>query len=276
MQLVVLGSGGFLPIPRAGCHCRICKSARQNGWPIKRHSPAIYLKEIKGLFDTPEDINDTLNFNQIDVVENIFYTHWHPDHTLGFRVVEILQENEFFKNKKKPINVYIPAYDYNNLKKFIPGLWYFETKGYITIKKLTETGVRIKGVQVKPLRLRGVTFSAYLLQQDKKKILLCPDHAKELPLKDEFREADLLIMNMGYFENNLKGAKQLPFRHRIRQFTSFDKDNLRIIKALKPRLTVFNHIEDKYNRTNTDLKKLEKVYRHFNVRFSVDGMKIKI
>ncbi len=276
MKIKILGSGGFLPIPRAGCRCKICNQARRKGWPLKRHGPALFIEEISTLIDTPEDINDSLNFNKIEKIENIFYTHWHPDHTLGFRIVESLQENEFFTKKKKPINIHIPAYDFNNFKKFVPGLWYFETKGYIKIKKITPKGIQIKNILIKPVRLNNSTFSAYHLKQGKKQVLLCPDHSMDLPIKKEFQKIDILVMNMGFFEDNVKGAKILPANHRIRQFTGFDRDNLRIIKALNPNAVFFVHIEDKYNRTNSDLIKLQKKYQDYNIKFAVDAESINI
>ena len=275
MLIQVIGSGGFLPIPRATCNCRICKLARQKGSPYQRRGPSFYLKDIFGLFDTPEDINESLNFSGIKRIDRIFYTHWHPDHTLGYRMVENLGNQDFYVSKKqKKIIVYIPSYSWDNIKKFIPGLWYFESLGYIEIKKITEQGIKIKNILVKPIKLSDTNFSAYLIKQGKKRILLCPDHSMQLPIRKEFIGVNLLIMNLGFFENNLRGAKIIPKGHRLLNFTGFVKDNLRIIESLKPKKTILVHIEEKYNRSNKDLLNLEKKYKKLNIKFAVDGLKI--
>lgn len=277
MQIQILGSGGFLPTPRAKCYCRICKKARQNGFPYQRRGPALYLKNIDAIFDTPEDINESLNFSKVKDIKNIFYTHWHPDHTLGYRIVEILREQEFFKNKFKPVNIYIPAYDWANFKKFIPGLWYFESTGQVKIKKLSPKGIKMNKVEIKPIRLTNSTFSAYLIKQKNKKIILCPDHSRDLPIKDEYKDADLFIINMGFFADNLRGLKKLSKNHRVfKVCTGFEKDNLRVISKLKPKQTILMHIEEKYNRSNDEFLVLEKKHQDLNIKFAVDGLKIKV
>ena len=81
-------------------------------------------------------------------------------------------------------------------------------------------------------------------------------------------------MNLGFFENNLRGEKIMPKGHRLLNFTGFVKDNLRIIELLKPKKTILVHIEEKYNRSNKDLLNLEKKYKKLNIKFAVDGLKI--
>mgnify|MGYP002345274074 CR=1 FL=1 len=277
MQIQIIGSGGFLPTPRFACNCRICSEARKKGAPYQRRGPSVYFKDISALFDTPEDVNESLNFSGAKKIENIFYTHWHPDHTLGYRIVEVLMDQDFFKTKKqKKIVVYVPDYDYDNIKKAISGLWYFESRGYVEIRKITESGIKIKNTSIKLIKLGDTSFSAYLIEQAKKKILLCPDHAMHLPAKKEFVGVDLLVMNLGFFENNLRGAKALPRDPRLLNSTGFIKDNLRIIESIKPRKTILMHIEEKFNRSNKELSDLEKKHKKSNIKFAVDGLNIKI
>lgn len=88
MKAIVLGSGGCTPIPRPGCTCPVCEEARHKGIPFARGGPSFFLENINALFDTPEDILHQLNRERIQKVDYIFYTHWHPDHTMGMRVVE--------------------------------------------------------------------------------------------------------------------------------------------------------------------------------------------
>lgn len=84
MKFTILGSGGAIRIPRACCSCKVCKEARLKGFPYKRLGQSLFLHEDSILFDTPEDINEELNIHNVDEVKHIFYSHWHPDHTLGW------------------------------------------------------------------------------------------------------------------------------------------------------------------------------------------------
>lgn len=92
MEFTILGSGGALRIPRACCNCTICEEAREKGFPYKRLGTSLFLHDEAILFDTPVDINEELNIHKIYDVKSIFYSHWHPDHTLGCNIVEILRE----------------------------------------------------------------------------------------------------------------------------------------------------------------------------------------
>lgn len=276
MKIQVLGSGGFLPIPRATCGCRICQVARKKGWPYKRRGPACYLPAAGVLFDTPEDINDSLNFSKIGKVSAIIYTHWHPDHTLGYRVIETICDNDFNRNNKKSIPIYLPSYDVENFRKIIPGLWHLESRGYVTIHEIDTLGIKIKNMSITPVRLGDTTYSAYLIREGSKRAILCLDHAMHLPSKKELGGIDLLVMSMGYFLDKVRGASRIQKSHRLVAMTGFEKDNLRIIKELKPKKTVFVHIEEKYNRTNAELRQLEQKYKNLNIMFAVDGQIIVV
>ena len=56
--------------------------------------------------------------------------------------------------------------------------------------------------------------------------------------------------------------------------TNFKRDNLRIIDELKPKKTIFTHIEETENTTYTEFKEMEKEYK--NLYFGYDGMIIDV
>lgn len=45
MRFTILGSGGAIRIPRAGCTCSICEEARQKGFPYKRLGQSLFLHD---------------------------------------------------------------------------------------------------------------------------------------------------------------------------------------------------------------------------------------
>ena len=84
--MTILGSGGFRAVPRPGCACVVCEEAREKGF--QRLGPSLFIHDENILFDTPENIIVELQKAGIGRVDHIFYTHWHPDHTFGARLVE--------------------------------------------------------------------------------------------------------------------------------------------------------------------------------------------
>ena len=88
-----------MPTPRPLCDCGVCERARKEGAPYIRNSSSLYLEEINTVIDAPEDIGSSLNRENITGVENVFITHWHPDHTFGLRVIleaNLLKPNLLF------------------------------------------------------------------------------------------------------------------------------------------------------------------------------------
>jgi phosphoribosyl 1,2-cyclic phosphate phosphodiesterase len=97
MKLVVLGSGGSQPTPKVGCDCRTCQAARfeLRRDPRSRHvrtGPSLWLPEYGILIDTPEESNAQLNLHADGALNlaHVLWSHFHPDHTAGVRIVEFI------------------------------------------------------------------------------------------------------------------------------------------------------------------------------------------
>jgi phosphoribosyl 1,2-cyclic phosphate phosphodiesterase len=97
MKLVVLGSGGSQPTPKVGCDCRTCQAARleMRRDPKSRHvrtGPSLWLPEHGVLIDTPEESNAQLNLHADGALNlaHVLWSHFHPDHTAGVRIVEFI------------------------------------------------------------------------------------------------------------------------------------------------------------------------------------------
>lgn len=257
MKFIMLGSGGYIRIPRACCNCRVCSEAREKGYPYKRLGQSLYLEDENILFDTPEDINEELNHLKIQKVDNIIYSHWHPDHTLGYRIMETLREDKGLN----PINVYMPGYDLDISLRGNKVLPFFESKEYCKLNIL-EDNVNIGKINIKRIPLTNGFASGFIISEGTKKIFYCPCHAISIPIIEELKNMDCMIMNLG---NLYKDDTSL---------TNFKRDNLRIIEELKPKKTVFTHIEETENTTYSEFKEMEKQYK--NLYFGYDGMIINI
>lgn len=237
----------MLRIPRACCECKVCKEARRKGAPYERLGQSLYLPEHKVLFETPEDINEELNKNKIKEVEHLFYSHWHPDHTSGNRIIETLRHGR----KQKPIKLYMTVQLIKDFKGRVPAIFYWETQKYCSIQE--GDGATIGDLEIKIIPLTNGFANCFIIQGEKK-VVYCPCHAKHMPLTEELSNADLLIMNCGRFEKT--------------DVTSFE-DNLRIAKALNAKETLLTHIEEDYGKGYDDYCKLEK--RYPGIKFAHDG-----
>ena len=259
MEITIVGSGGAIRIPRVGCLCAICNQAREKSYPYKRLGQSLYLPEIGALFDTPEDSFEALNCRNIRRIESIFYSHWHPDHTMGMRVIEHLMEGY---PAKDPINVYVPPEGIDlSVQRGITALDYYSQLQYCHVVRHPQT-IFIGDYEIERIPLENGFASAFRIRQGSKTMLFCPCHAKHFPIRQEYREPDVFVMNLG--ELQVSGE----------DVTGFQSDNLRLIRELKPRMTVFTHIEETYQMGYDDYCRLEKDAQH--LRFAYDGMQISL
>ena len=257
MKFTVLGSGGALRIPRACCSCPVCREARLKGFPYKRLGQSLFLHEGCVLFDTPEDINEELNLHGIVDVLRIFYSHWHPDHTLGCRIIETLMDDNA---DKAPILVHMPPERISitlNDNSIFP---YFEELGYC--KTNTDTTVSLNNISVRRIPLQNGFASAFMITQAEKRVLYCPCHAMYLPVSEELFHADLAILGLGYVNYSADGM------------TSFSRDILPLIDKIKPLRVVFTHIEETDGLGFEDFQRMQQEYE--NLQFAYDGMRITV
>ncbi len=259
MRFTILGSGGHLRVPRACCTCKVCEEARIKGFPYKRLGQSLFLHDEFILFDTPEDINEELNIHNTYDIKNIFYSHWHPDHTLGCRIIEVLMDG---RNKKTPINVYMPPENIElAFNKDNSIFEFYENQGYCKVNCI-DSNIIFDNISVKRIKLINNFAYAFLIEEGNKKVIFCPCHSMYLPIMKELYNVDLIIMGLGYMNC------------REDDVTNFHRDNLRIINSLNPKKVVFTHIEEDDGLSFDDYRKLEKNYSNFT--FAYDGMYIDI
>lgn len=261
MQFKILGSGGVQQIPRPCCNCKICNEARLKGFPYKRLTQSLFLYDINAIFDTPECIFEQLNHYNISTVSNIFYTHFHPDHTLGCRVIESLRAG---RNSDR-INVYVPPTGIKiGINSFESFLEFYTNQGYCNIIDSKDT-VIINNIVIKRIRLNNLFAYAYLLEENGKRLLYCPCHAKYIPYElKELKNIDIMLLGLGYF------------RYINNETTNFDLDILPLLEHYKPKQTIFTHLEESDGKSFDDYKYLEKEYDKYNILFSYDGMDFEL
>lgn len=282
MKLTILGSGGCIPIPKPLCQCPICKEARGKGIPYSRTGPAAFLNDLNMLIDTPPQVCGSLNNADIKKIDRLLYTHLDSDHLDGhFALISFYFDGtKYCYSPKKTIALIVPDKIGKKLKK-ISGQYgsifdYYERIGALNIKVIKDK-IKIKGVTIIPIPVRGNPASSYIFLFDGgkgRKILYAPCDTKPFPFGSDYvYNADVFITQPGYFETGLKGNFVYPRDDYTRkELYSFD-ETLEITKRIKAGRIVFTHLEEYWNRNYDDYKSIEKCYD--NVEFAYDGMVVK-
>ncbi len=285
MELVILGSGGATTIPRPGCECRVCTEARVKGIPYSRSGSSMFVEDISLLFDTPEEIASQLNLERIKKVDYIFYTHWHPDHTFGMRIVERMYKFwlDMFVRGKDPRNkVKVCALGkvMEDLKSmgYRSGSFfrYYEKSGLIETRELANgKPFKIRNFMITPFEVQTTynISTVFLLQENHKRVVYAPCDVKPFPERPELEDLDLLIIGSFHLEGPLKEGITIPPNNPLRVELFSPKEIQELAEKLKAKRTLVTHIEEEWGKTYDEYKKLESEY---NLKFAHDGMRVKI
>ena len=269
MKFKILGSGGAMPVPRPFCQCKLCTLARKNK-KYKRNSCSAFIEDIKTLIDCPEDIGDSLNRNNIKQVDNLFITHWHPDHTFGLRVV--LESNfDFIENKPtKCINVYIAKRVYETLKEKYSAIDYHTN--VLKVAKIIfiedEDKIKCNDVIISVVGYNGKKsdWYAFLFEKNGKRLLYSPCDTLHFNKYQKFKNIDWWVTECGIFSHD-KVKTELSF-----------PDLIKRLKKVNPKKAVLVHIEEiELQRWGLEyLKKLKEEHKDINLEFAHDGLVLEL
>jgi len=277
--LVFLGTGGADCTPRVGCLCEICTEARQKRGRYSRNGPSVFFTGSGLLFDTPEDIAHSLEREDIHRVSHLLYSHWHPDHTMGRRVLEQLNLN-LRKRTKAITDVWLPSWVRDDFRKML-GLEdhfeFFEKMGIVRIHEFAEgEAIKLGNTTVKAFRMAQPGLASYLVHQNGKRVVLALDEIKDWNPGSELLEPDVLVLETGWFEHDKKGEQIIPTGHWIRKSEASFEETLERVEKVNPHLAVATHIEELNGRSYADYLELEKKYKKYRLRFAYDGFRVSL
>jgi phosphoribosyl 1,2-cyclic phosphate phosphodiesterase len=244
MKLTILGAGGATSIPRPLCFCGICEQARAEGIPYARTGPSLYIKHGGGiLFDTPEEIRQQIEREHIKSLKHIFYTHWHPDHTQGMRIIEAIKHRRG-KTKQTRIKVYIPTNAMNDFRQYCGYLWYYEKCGYCSIIEIDDRGpVEIDGLFVTPIdfqRHDRVRYG-YRIDNSCKSAMYAPCSVFGAKIDHHWKELDYLVIESGWSgQTNVVRAANPKSMHS--DHVSLE-ENIQMALTLRPKQTILTHVD---------------------------------
>ena len=280
VELVFLGTAGAETTPKVGCLCRVCQEARLKGGRFVRNGPSVFLAGASVLFDTPEDADKSLEREGIHEVRHLVYTHWHPDHTAGRRVLEQLNMDWLDRKKRRVTDVWLPNWvreDFRKRHGLEENLEYFERAGIARINEVGEgEPFQLDGITVRPFRMAQPGLTAYILERGSRRWVFALDDTKDWKPSTEFSDPDLLVLETGWFERDPEGGIIVPSGHPIRnEEASFD-ETLDIIDRINPQKAVLTHIEQLWDRSYEDYLELEKKHNGHKLEFAYDGLRINL
>ncbi len=204
----------------------------------------MFLEAGSILFDTPEEIKFQIEREKISTrakIKHVLYTHWHPDHTQGMRIFELI--NFVYPNEpeKEPLNVYIPRKALLDFKKACQALFFYEKMGYISIKKVEDrVPLHMGNILVRPIDFKRndrIRFG-YLIEENKTRVMYAPCSVFRVTLDSFWENLDLLLMEIGWFGKTKEVRQKLPRAHAWQDHISFE-ENLEIIKKIKAQKNYF-------------------------------------
>jgi phosphoribosyl 1,2-cyclic phosphate phosphodiesterase len=286
VRIEFLGTGGATTTPRPLCTCRICVEARAKGVPYSRSGPSVFVHGPDLLIDTPEEIKDELNRSQVARISAVVYSHWHPDHTSGRRVLEELNIDwrAWPRAPRGTTDVYLPRQVAADFRKRM-GIWehleYLQDgTGTIRIRELADgEDVTLGDTTVHPFRLAEDYVYAFLLDAGGKRALVAPDELKGWSPPQDVQGVDVAVLPMGILEfHPLSGERLIHEDHRMLQVEATFAETLAIVRQLKADRVYLTHIEEMDQMGFDELREVEAPLREdgLPVSFAHDTLVVDV
>ncbi len=274
MRIEFLGTGGAGTTPRPLCECPICVEARTRGVPYSRSGPSVFVHGPDLLIDTPEEIKVELNRSQVTRIAAVTYSHWHPDHTAGRRVLEEINIDwrVWPRAPRSTTDVYLPAQVAADFREH--GIRdHFEymqaALGTVAVHELAGgEDFRLGETTVRPFPLAEDFVYAFLLEGAGQRVLIAPDELHGWSPAEDVTGVDVAVLPMGIAEfHPLSGERLIHEDHRMLRLEATFEETLEIVKQLDAGRVYLTHVEEMDQLGHDELREVEK-------RLEADGFRI--
>lgn len=239
------------------------------------------------LFDTPEEAKLQLERAGIEHIGGCFYSHWHPDHTLGRRVWET--RNGDFRTwpveakRPKVTDVYLPEQVGRDHRQWLGGMAHLEfmrDRGWIRIHELVDGETVVVGTtRIRPFRLAESYVYAFELSDGGRRLLVAMDELNGWVPPDAVKGCELAVLPMGICEHHpLTGERLIDREHPVLRYEATFAETLSIVDALDVGRVVLHHIEEMDELTYDDLLLVEAEQQGLGrpITFAWDGLSAEV
>lgn len=284
MRIEFLGTGGAITTPKPGCSCRVCVQARRDGVPYSRSGPSVFLHGPDVLIDTPEEIKDQLNRAGIEKVPACLYSHWHPDHVMGRRVWEALNQDwRGWPPNNRRTDVYLPEQVGRDFRRMLGSWDHFAFLEHLKVVRLVELSdgehVTFGDARIYPFRLAEDYVYAFLIEENGKRVLIAPDELNGWEPPEWVRGLDLAVLPKGLDDfDPFTGERRIPQEHPILKEEATYKETLEIVEKLNAGRVILSHIEEVDGLSHDDLRKLQDGLQSEgkNIEFAYDTLEVEV
>jgi phosphoribosyl 1,2-cyclic phosphate phosphodiesterase len=236
------------------------------------------------VFDTPEEAKLQIDRAGLREIRACFYSHWHPDHTMGKRVWET-RNGDFRtwpREAKRPLvtDVYLPQQVAADFRRYLGGMEHLEfmqTRGWVRVHELVDgETIQLNGVEIRPFRLREDYVYAFELRRAGRRLLVAMDELNGWSPPSELKGIDLAVLPMGICEfDPFTGERLIHPDHPILRFEATFDETREMVRALEAKRVVLFHVEEIAGLSHDDLQRLAPSYAH-NVTFAWDGLAVDV
>ena len=281
MKIKIIGSGGCVSTPKPCCSCKVCRQAREKGFPYARTGCSLFIENGKVLIDTPEDINYALNHANIDRVNYVLYSHMDPDHTMGMRLFEQLKmdwlNSSIGIKCNDPVKVISIKTVMEDLKmqgtKYGSALEYYVSCGLITLHEENNLKVENVCIEIVPANVEE-SVAIFIITEDDKKVIYAPCDVKPFPENDKFQCADTLIIGNTIIGDRLKNGFVLEQSNPLRAELFVMDEIVALKEKYHIKKVIMTHIEEDWGKSYDDYLELQNEYDE--IYFAYDGMEVSL
>lgn len=238
------------------------------------------------LIDTPADIREQLNRSQVRRIAACFYSHWHPDHTMGRHVFSTINADYrvWPSAPRGVIDVYLPervAVDARHHLALWEHLRFLEQGEHVIRLHELAAGevVHVADTTVHPLPLAQEFVYAFLFLECDRRLLVVPDEIDRWSPPPEVRGVDVAVIPMGIVEHDpITGERRIATEHPVLRTEATFEQTLAIVEELQARRVVMTHIEESDGLSHNDLKHVAALMcrRGINLTFAFDTLTVEV
>ncbi len=241
----------------------------------------MFLHDENILFDAPEEIAAEMENAGIHRMDHLFFTHWHPDHTLGARILEIMnthwaEELEWRMAAVHKTEVHMPGVVYDEImSRFGPFFEFWQHLGIADVQRMDEAvhagKLNIQAIVFETMHRTMTHSTVYIVTDGYKKFIYAPCDITPFPKDDRFHGCDLMILQVGWC------GEEMAQRARNGPHYEISMDEIiELAETYSPGKIILTHIGDESKLLAGDIRDLEAKYARYNIVFARDGLTLSI
>lgn len=134
--------------------------------------------------------------------------------------------------------------------------------------------LKVKNFEVVFIPTEREDVGGFLFKYNGKRVAFCPCDVKNIE-EEKLKDLDLLVHECGWFPKDPQGKVLIANPKLWSQEIRFT-ETIKRVQRIKPKESILIGLEEVYQRSYDDYKKLERQFRNLNISFAHDGMEVDL